>query len=82
MEVAKDVLELLDLKLKFDKEHKRILVDIFAKASNIPAYTYFPAPALLRSVLKTFLKVLHYDSEEFVILMTTLKNTVFSIRYI
>ena len=39
MEVAKDVLELLDLKLKFDKEHKRILVDIFAKASNIPAYT-------------------------------------------
>ena len=34
MEVAKDVLEFLDLKLKFDKEHKRISVDIFAKATN------------------------------------------------
>ena len=38
MEVAKDVLELLDLKLKFDKEHKRISADIFAKATN--SFTY------------------------------------------
>ena len=34
MEVAKDVLEFLDLKFKFDTEHKRISVDIFAKATN------------------------------------------------
>ena len=34
MEVAKDVLEFLDLKLKFDKECKLILVDIFAKATK------------------------------------------------
>ena len=38
MEVAKDVLEFLDLKHKFDKEHKRILVEIFAKATN--SFTY------------------------------------------
>ena len=38
MEVAKDVLEFLDLKLKFDKEYKRILADIFAKATN--SFTY------------------------------------------
>ena len=38
MEVAKDVLEFLDLQLKFDKEYKRILVDIFAKATN--SFTY------------------------------------------
>ena len=34
MEVAKDVLEFLELKLKFDKEHKRISVDIFVKTTN------------------------------------------------
>ena len=34
MEAVKDVLEFLDLKLKFDKEHKRISVEIFAKATN------------------------------------------------
>ena len=34
MEVAKDVLEFLDLKLKFDKECKLILIDIFAKATK------------------------------------------------
>ena len=38
MEVGKDVLEFLDLKLKLDKEHKRISVDIFAKATN--SFTY------------------------------------------
>ena len=46
MEVAKDVLEFLDLKLKFDKEYKRILVDILAKATNgfryVLASTCFP----------------------------------------
>ena len=38
MEVGKYVLQFLDLKLKFDKEHKHILVDIFAKATN--SFTY------------------------------------------
>ena len=38
MEVATDVLEFLDLKLNFDKEHKLISVDIFAKATN--SFTY------------------------------------------
>ena len=38
MEVAEDVLELLNLKLIFDKEYKRISVDIFAKATN--SFTY------------------------------------------
>ena len=33
-EVAKDVLEFLDLKFTFDKDYKRISVDIFAKATN------------------------------------------------
>ena len=46
MEVAKDVLEFLDLKLKFDKEYKRISVDILAKATNgfryVLASTCFP----------------------------------------
>ena len=37
-EVAEDVLEVLDLKLRFDKEYKRILVDIFAKTTN--SFTY------------------------------------------
>ena len=37
MEVAKDVLEFLDLKLKFDK-YKRISVDILVKATN--SFTY------------------------------------------
>ena len=38
MEVAKDVLEFLDLKLTFDKEYKHISVGIFAKATN--SFTY------------------------------------------
>ena len=38
MEVAEVVLEFLDLKLTFNKEYKRILADIFAKATN--SFTY------------------------------------------
>ena len=38
MQVAKDFLEFLDLKLQFDKEYKRISVDIFSKANN--GFTY------------------------------------------
>ena len=34
MEVAENILEFLDLKLKFDKEHKRILVEMFSTAIN------------------------------------------------
>lgn len=63
MEVAENILEFLDLKLKFDKEYKRILVEMFSTAINGLTYillsTYF-----LRRTLKTFLKVLHYDYEE------------------
>ena len=81
MEVAKDALEFLDLKLTFDKEYKLISVDIFAKATN-SFNTYFPAPVFLGIALKTFLKVLHNDLEEFAILMTSLKNAVSSIRNI
>ena len=60
MKVGEDVLEFLDLKLTFDKEYKRILVDIFTKAT-IVLHTYFPAAVFLRRALKTFLKVLNYD---------------------
>ena len=38
MEVAKDYLEFLDLKLMFDKESKKISVDIFSNATN--SFTY------------------------------------------
>ena len=81
MEVAKDALEFLDLKLTFDKEYELISVDIFAKATN-SFNTYFPAPVFLGIALKKFLKVLHNDLEEFAILMTSLKNAVSSIRNI
>ena len=38
MEIAKDSLEFLDLKLMFDKESKKISVDVFSKATN--SFTY------------------------------------------
>ena len=38
MEVAKDILQCLDLQLKFDKVSKLIFVDIFCKATN--SFTY------------------------------------------
>ena len=59
MEVAKDVLEFPDFKLKFDKECKRISVDIFAKASS--SFTYVLPNNCLPTALKTFLNVLHDD---------------------
>ena len=34
MEVANDIMQLLDLTLKFNKESKRIYVDISSKATN------------------------------------------------
>ena len=46
MEVAKDSLEFLDLKLMFDKESKKISVNVFSKATNSFSYvlpnTCFP----------------------------------------
>ena len=46
MEVSKDVLEFLVLRLEFDKESKRISVKFFSKATNSFIYvlssTYFP----------------------------------------
>ena len=38
MEVANNSLEFLDLKLMFDKESKKISVDVFSKATN--SFTY------------------------------------------
>ena len=40
MEVAKDFIDFLDLRLKFEKESKRISVDIFSKTTN--NFTYAP----------------------------------------
>ena len=46
MEVATDTLEILDLKLKFDRESKQISVDVFAKDTDSFPYvlpsTCFP----------------------------------------
>ena len=46
IEVTQDILEFLDLRLKFDNESKHIFVDIFSKATSSFAYvlpsTYFP----------------------------------------
>ena len=46
MEVAKDFIDFPDLRLKFDKESKRISVDIFSKTTNnftyVPSSTCFP----------------------------------------
>ena len=75
--IAEDVLEFLDLKLTLDKIYKHILVDVFSKATNSFRYVL---PVFLRTSLKTFLQVSDYDQEKFVILMTSLKNTVSSIR--
>ena len=38
MEVAKDILQCMDLQLKFDKVSKLIFIDIFSKATN--SFTY------------------------------------------
>ena len=48
MEVAKDVLEFLELKLTFDKEYKHISVGTFAKATN--SFTYIlPSPCFIKN---------------------------------
>ena len=51
MEVAEDVLEFLDLKLKFEKEYKCISVEIFVKATN--SFTYvLPSTCFLKSIIE------------------------------
>ena len=57
MEVATDLLEILDVKLKFDKEWKQITVNVFAKDAN--SFTYIiPSTCFLtnniESIHKTF----------------------------
>ena len=47
MEVAKDILEFLDLRLKFDKKSKRISIDIFSKATNSFKYV-LPSTCFLK----------------------------------
>ena len=55
MEVAKGVLEFLDLKLKFDKEYKRISLEIFAKATN--SFTYIlPSTCFPKNRIENFPK--------------------------
>ena len=79
MEVATDILEFSDLKLKFDKESKQILVDVFVKDTN--SFTNIPrSTCFLKIALKTSLKVLFYIFEGFAILMRNLKSTVQNIK--
>ena len=59
MEVAKDSLEFLDLKLMFDKDSKKISVGVFSKATNSFIHMYFLILVFLKLILKTFLKELH-----------------------
>ena len=59
MEVAKDSLEFLDLKLMFDKDSKKISVGVFSKATNSFIHMYFLILVFLKVILKTFLKELH-----------------------
>ena len=81
MEVATDILEFSDLKLKFDKESKQILVDVFAKDTN--SFTNIPpSTGFLKIALETSLKVLFYILEGFAILMRNLKSTVQNIKTI
>ena len=40
MEVAEDSLEFVDLKLMFDKEAKKISVDVFSKTTNSFTYVF------------------------------------------
>ena len=71
MGVATDILEFLDLKLKFDKE---IFVNVFAKDTNSLPYVLL--------TLKTSLNMLFYILEKFAILMTNLKCIVQNIKTI
>ena len=80
MEVATDTLELLDLKLKFDKESKQISVDVL----KIPTvfYMFSLVRAFLKVTLKASLKVLLYVLDGFAILMRNLKSVVQNIKTI
>ena len=59
MEVAKEILEFLDLGLEFDIELKCIL-QIFLLRWPIVLHTYFLTCVFQKTTLKTFLKVLRY----------------------
>ena len=59
MEVGKDILEFLDLQLKFDQASKPISVDIFLRLP-IVLHMYFLALVCQKETSKTFLKVLLY----------------------
>ena len=79
MEVAKDSLEFLDLKLMFDKESKKISVDVFSKLPTV-LHMYFLILVFLKVTSKTFLKELHCVYEESVILTINLKSVVKNIK--
>ena len=55
MEVAKDILEFLDLQLKFDKVSKLISVDIFSEATN--SFTYvIPSTCFPKTIIENIPK--------------------------
>ena len=55
MKVAKDILEFLDLQLKFDKVSKLISVDIFSEATN--SFTYvIPSTCFPRTIIENIPK--------------------------
>ena len=79
MEVAEDSLEFLDLKLMFDKESKKISVDIFSKATNSFTYvlsnTCFP-----KSNIENIPKGVPLHLRRSVILTINLKSVVNNIK--
>ena len=58
MEVAKDSLEFLELKLMFDKESKKYVQMYFQKLLTV-LHMFFLILVFLKVTLKTFLKELH-----------------------
>ena len=82
MEVATDTLEVLDLKLKFDKESKHISVDVLAKDTNSFTYVLPSTCNIVKVTLKASLKVLPCVLDGFAILMRNLKSIVQNIKTI
>ena len=81
MEVTADTLEVLDLKIKFDKESTQISVDVLAKDTD-SFRCVLPSMCVPKKTLKTSLKVLLYALEGFAILMRNLKSIMQNIKTI
>ena len=75
MEVAKDILKFLDLRLKFDKKSKRISIDIFSKATN--SFTYvLPSTCFLKNNIENIPKGVALRLRRIVILTLNLRSVV------